>query len=242
MLEFESDMNARAVERQSLEEDLHYAIERRELVLHYQPKLDLGTSAIIGAEALIRWQHPQRGLVYPGQFIPIAEDCGLIVSIGRWVLGEACRQMRAWQLAGLPPLRVATNISAVALRVPDFVSSVRAVLEEANLHPHVLELEVTETGLLEDSRVTKQSRSFAGVLGELKELGVTLALDDFGTGFSSLSHLKNFPIDTLKIDQSFVRDLASSEGSTRHRHWPHRVGKMSADASCGRRRGNAGAT
>ena len=208
---FESEMNARAIERQSLEEDLRYAIERRELALHYQPKLNLATGAIIGAEALIRWRHPRRGLVPPGQFIPIAEDCGLIVPIGRWVLREACRQMRAWQLAGLAPLCVAINISAVELRAPDFVSSVRTMLTETGLEPRYLELELTETGLMEDSRLIKESRSFADVLKELKEIGVLLALDDFGTGYSSLSHLKRFPIDTLKIDRSFVRDLTTDE-------------------------------
>ena len=210
---FESEMNAHAIERQSLEEDLHYAIERQELVLHYQPKLNLATGAIIGAEALLRWHHPQRGLVPPGQFIPIAEDCGLIVPVGRWVLREACRQMRAWQLAGLAPLCVAINISAMELRAPDFVSNVRALLTETGLEPRYLELELTETGLMEDSRLTKESPSFADVLKEVKEIGVLLALDDFGTGYSSLSHLKSFPIDALKIDQSFVRDLTSNEDS-----------------------------
>ena len=206
-------MNAHAIERQSLEEDLHYAIERQELVLHYQPKVNLATGAIIGAEALIRWRHPQRGLVPPGQFIPIAEDCGLIVPIGQWVLREACRQMRAWQLAGLAPLCVAINISAMELRAPDFVSNVRTILTETGLEPRYLELELTETGLMEDSRLKKESPSFADVLKEVKEIGVLLALDDFGTGYSSLSHLKSFPIDALKIDQSFVRDLTSNEDS-----------------------------
>ena len=197
---FKSEMNARAIERQSLEDGLRYAIERQELVLYYQPKLDLATGGIIGAEALIRWRHPRRGLVPPGQFIAIAEDCGLIVPIGRWVLREACRQARAWQIAKLP-LCVAINISAVELRAPGFVSGVRAILKETGLEPRYLELELTETVLIEDSR------SVADVLNELKDIGVLLALDDFGTGYSSLSHLKRFPIDALKIDQSFVRDL-----------------------------------
>jgi len=211
---FESEMNARAIERQSLQEDLHYAIERQELALHYQPKLDLATGEIIGAEALIRWRHPERGLVPPAQFIPIAEDCGLIVPVGRWVLREACRQMRAWQLAGMAPPCVAVNISAVELRSPDFASSVRTMLAEAGLDPRYLELELTETGLMEDSRLINESRSVADVLKELKEIGVLLTLDDFGTGYSNLSHLKCFPIDTLKIDQSFVRDLTSDENCT----------------------------
>jgi diguanylate cyclase (GGDEF)-like protein/PAS domain S-box-containing protein len=202
---FKPAMNARAVERQSLEDSLRYAIERRELVLHYQPKVDLKSGGIIGAEALIRWRHPQRGLVPPGQFVTIAEDCGLIVPIGRWVLREACRQARAWQTAGLPPLCVAINISPVELRAPGFVAGVRTILKETGLEPRYLELELTETVLIEDSR------SVADVLEELKDIGVLLALDDFGTGYSSLSHLKRFPIDTLKIDQSFVRDLTVDE-------------------------------
>ncbi len=202
---FKPEMNARAIERQSLEDSLHYAIERQELVLHYQPKFNLATGGIIGAEALIRWRHPQRGLVPPGQFISIAEECGLIVPIGRWVLREACRQARAWQLAGLPPLCVAINVSAVELRAPGFVAGVRATLKETGLEARYLELELTETVLIEDSR------SVADVLKELKDIGVLLALDDFGTGYSNLSQLKRFPIDALKIDQSFVRDLAVDE-------------------------------
>ena len=202
---FKPEMNARAIERQSLEDSLRYAIERHELKLHYQAKVNLTTGRIIGAEALIRWRHPQRGLVLPGQFITIAEDCGLIVPIGRWVLLEACRQAHAWQTAGLPPLCVAINISAVELRAPGFVSGVRTILKEIGLEPRYLELELTETVLIEDSR------SVADVLNELKDIGVLLALDDFGTGYSSLSHLKRFPIDALKIDQSFVRDLTMDE-------------------------------
>jgi len=202
---FKSEMNAQAVERQWLEDSLRHAIERQELVLHYQPKINLATGGIIGVEALIRWHHPQRGLVPPGEFIAIAEQCGLIVPIGRWVLHEACRQARAWQAAGLPPMSIAINISSVELRAPGFVSGVRATLEETGLEPRCLELELTETALLEDSR------SVADVLRELKDIGVLLALDDFGTGYSSLSHLRRFPIDAVKIDQSFVRDLTTDE-------------------------------
>jgi len=174
---FKPAMNARAIERQSLEDSLRYALERQELVLHYQPKINLATGGIIGAEALIRWRHPQRGLVPPGQFVTIAEDCGLIVPIGRWVLREACRQARAWQTAGLPRLCVAINVSAMELRAPGFVAGVRAVLKETGLEPRYLELELTETVLIEDSR------SVADVLKELKSIGVLLALDDFGTGY-----------------------------------------------------------
>jgi diguanylate cyclase (GGDEF)-like protein/PAS domain S-box-containing protein len=200
---FKPDMNARAVERQSLESGLRHALERQEFMLHYQPKMDLETGTMMGVEALIRWRHPQRGLVPPVQFIPIAEECGFIVPIGRWVLREACRQARAWQDAGLAPLRIAVNISAVELRAKDFVSGVRAILDETGLDPSYLELELTETFLMQDSTST------AVVLVALKDMGVHLALDDFGTGFSSLSYLRRFPIDTLKIDHSFVRDVTT---------------------------------
>jgi diguanylate cyclase (GGDEF)-like protein len=200
---FKPDMNARAVERQSLENGLRHALERQEFMLQYQPKMHLETGTMMGVEALIRWRHPQRGLVPPAQFIPIAEECGFIVPIGRWVLREACRQVRAWQDAGLAHLRAAVNISAVELRAKDFVPGVRAILAETGLDPGDLELELTETFLMQDSSLT------AVVLVALKNMGVHLALDDFGTGFSSLSYLRRFPIDTLKIDHSFVRDVTT---------------------------------
>lgn len=200
---FKPELTVRAVERQWLEDGLRHAMERKEFVLHYQPKLNLATGAIIGVEALIRWRHPQRGLMPPAQFIPIAEECGVIVRIGRWVLREACLQARAWQEAGLPPIRIAINISTAELRTRDFVEGVRAILAETGLAPRCLELELTETFLMEDAKST------AAVLQDLKDMGVQLALDDFGTGYSSLSHLRRLPIDTLKIDQSFVRDLTT---------------------------------
>jgi EAL domain-containing protein (putative c-di-GMP-specific phosphodiesterase class I) len=202
-------MNAREVERHSVENDLRHAMERREFVLHYQPKIELATGAIIGVEALVRWCHPQRGFVPPAQFIPIAEECGFIVPIGRWVLREACLQARAWQEGGLPAMRMAINTSAVELRSPDFVSDVRAILTETGLEPRYLELELTETFLMQDSTST------ADVLHALKDMGVYLALDDFGTGYSSLSYLKRFPIDTLKIDRSFVRDVTTDADDAR---------------------------
>jgi diguanylate cyclase (GGDEF)-like protein/PAS domain S-box-containing protein len=200
---FELDMTERAGERQSLENGLHHALERREFELYYQPKMNLATGAVIGVEALIRWRHPERGLVSPAQFIPIAEECGFIVPIGRWALREACRQGRAWQDAGLAPVRIAVNISAVELRARDFVAGVRTILTETGLDPRCLELELTETFLMQDSKST------VAVLQALKAMGLHLALDDFGTGYSSLSYLKRFPIDTLKIDQSFVRDVTT---------------------------------
>jgi diguanylate cyclase (GGDEF)-like protein len=200
---FKPEMNVRAVERQSLESGLRDAIERREFVLHYQPKMNLDTGAVIGIEALIRWHHPQRGLVPPVQFIPIAEECGFIVPIGQWVLREACHRARAWQDAGLRPMRIAVNVSAAELRAGEFVAGVNDILTETGLDPRYLELELTETFLMQDSKAT------VTVLKALKGMGVQLALDDFGTGYSSLSYLKRFPIDILKIDQSFVRDLTT---------------------------------
>jgi EAL domain-containing protein (putative c-di-GMP-specific phosphodiesterase class I) len=196
-------MNIHALDRQKLESDLRHALERREFVLHYQPKVSLRTGRTTGVEALIRWRHPIRRLIRPSRFISIAEESGLIVPIGKWVLREACRQAAAWQAAGLAPCSVAVNISPVELRAKDFVSGVRAALAETGLTARLLELEITETFLMQDALST------AEVLHELKDIGVQLALDDFGTGSSSLSYLKRFPIDALKIDQSFVRDLAT---------------------------------
>jgi diguanylate cyclase (GGDEF)-like protein/PAS domain S-box-containing protein len=200
---FKPELNLRALERQSLQGSLRQALQHQEFVLHYQPKLSLQTGAIRGVEALIRWRHPQTGLMPPAQFIPVAEESGLIVPIGRWVLREACRQARAWQDAGIAPLTVAVNISSVELRAKGFIAGLRASLTETGLDPDRLELELTETFLMQDSLAT------AAVLEAIRNLGVRLALDDFGTGFSCLSYLKRFPIDTLKIDRSFVRDLAT---------------------------------
>jgi len=200
---YRPEMNTRAVERRSVEEDLRLALLRNEFVLHYQPRINLTTGAITGVEALIRWHHPQRGLLLPAQFIPIAEESGLIVSIGRWVLREACRQARVWQYEDLPSIRVAVNVSMVELREKDYPEAVAAVLSETGVEPGNLELELTETFLVQDSKLT------AEVLRSLKSIGVMIALDDFGTGYSSLSHLKDFSIDTLKIDRSFVHDLTT---------------------------------
>jgi EAL domain-containing protein (putative c-di-GMP-specific phosphodiesterase class I) len=200
---FKSDMNTHAIERQSVEGCLRHAIERRELLLHYQPKLNLASAEIVGPEALIRWHQRSRGLVSPKQFISIAEDCGLIVPIGRRVLREACQPARAWQIAGMRSLCISVNISPVELRDPGFVAGVREILTETGLVPRYLELELTEGVLIDDSR------SVTAVLRELKDIGVLLTLDDFGSGYSNLTHSKRFPIDVLKIDQSFVSDLAA---------------------------------
>ena len=199
---FEQSMNVRAVERQFIEGGLRRALELQEFVLHYQPKINLQSGAIVGVEALIRWQHPQRGLLSPVQFVPIAEECGLILPIGRWVLREACRQARAWQDAGLPPIAVAINASAPEFRAEDFLDNLRATLEASRLEPRYLELELTESVLMRDAEAT------GSVLHALSDLGIKLAVDDFGTGYSSLSYLRQFPIDTLKIDQSFVSRMA----------------------------------
>jgi diguanylate cyclase (GGDEF)-like protein/PAS domain S-box-containing protein len=203
---FKPDMNEHALERQSLESGLRHALEQGEFELYYQPKMDLETETITGAEALIRWRQPGQALVLPEKFIPIAEQCGYIVPIGRWVLREACRQTRRWLDAKLAPLPVAINISAVELRSKGFVPGVRAVLLETGLDPRYLEFELTETALMQDPTST------IAVLYSLKEMGVRLTLDDFGTGYSSLSYLKRFPIDALKIDKSFVRGLCTNTG------------------------------
>jgi diguanylate cyclase (GGDEF)-like protein/PAS domain S-box-containing protein len=200
---FRQEMNDRVVERHSLEADLRRAVTGREFVLHYQPKVNLETGAITGAEALIRWLHPQRGLLFPGQFVPVAEESGLIVPIGRWVLREACRQLRSWLDAGIRPVPVAINISAVEFRNKDFLEGVRDILKQTRLESGYLEIELTESVLMQDGDSTTT------VLQALKALGLQLAIDDFGTGYSSLSYLKRFPIDALKIDQSFVRDITT---------------------------------
>jgi diguanylate cyclase (GGDEF)-like protein/PAS domain S-box-containing protein len=205
---FKPAMNVRAVERQSIEEALRTALERKELALHYQPKINLRTGAITGAEALIRWTHPTRGPVSPGQFIPVAEDCGLILPIGNWVLREACRQARAWLEVGLPLASIAVNISAMEFRHENFLEGIFAALEDTRLEPKFLELELTESVLM------KRAESAASVLQTLRASGVQLAIDDFGTGFSSLSYLRRFPIDALKIDQSFVRQISTAPDET----------------------------
>jgi diguanylate cyclase (GGDEF)-like protein/PAS domain S-box-containing protein len=205
---FKPAMNVRAVERQFIEEGLRRALERRELELHYQPKIDLRTGAITGAEGLIRWTHPTRGPLSPAQFIPVAEDCGLILPIGNWVLREACRQTRAWLDAGLPRISVAVNISAVELRNERFVEGVLGILDDTGLDATCLELELTEGVLM------RQVESTELILRRLRGSGVKLAIDDFGTGYSSLSYLRKFSIDTLKIDQSFVRQIAAGPEET----------------------------
>jgi diguanylate cyclase (GGDEF)-like protein/PAS domain S-box-containing protein len=205
---FKPAMNVRAVERQSIEGSLRRALERQEFAVHYQPKINLRTGEISGAEALIRWTHPTRGLVSPAQFIPVAEDCGLILPIGNWVLREACKQARTWADAGLRLGTMAVNISAMEFRNENFLEGVFAILKDTDLDPTSLELELTESVLM------KRPESTSSVLQALRAKGVQVAVDDFGTGYSSLSYLQKFSIDALKIDQSFVRRITTAPDET----------------------------
>jgi len=206
---FRADMQARFLERQILEGSLRFALSRNEFTLHYQPKIDLKTGEISGVEALLRWRHPTRGMIPPAQFVPIAEESGLIVPIGQWVLVQACRQARAWKDAGLPPVRMAVNVSAAEFMAKDFLSGVRAALISTGVDPHNLELELTETVLMRDAE------SAVRILHALKAIGVQLAVDDFGIGYSSFSYLQRFPLDALKIDRTFINEIsAAGESAT----------------------------
>lgn len=196
---FTPELDAQARGRLVLENALRHAVERGELFLEYQPQVDLARRTVVGVEALVRWRHPEMGTIPPGSFIPLAENSGLIEPIGAWVLNEACRQLQAWDSAGLPPLRMAVNVSARQFRDSGLREQIVAALARNHLAPERLELELTESMLMRDTAAA------ARMLERLKALRVGLAIDDFGTGFSSLSYLAEFPIDTLKIDQSFVR-------------------------------------
>ena len=199
---FKHAMNVRAVKRQSMEEELRRALERQEFELHYQPKVDIKRGVITGAEALIRWAHPTRGRIPPADFIPIAEDCALIVPIGRWVLRQACGQARAWLDAGLPATPMAINVSAMEFQDEGFLQGVLDIVRESGWDPRLLELELTESVLM------KQVEATIVQLQALRDSGARVALDDFGTGYSSLSYLRRFPIDALKIDRSFIQHIA----------------------------------
>jgi len=194
-------MNSTALEKLAMESQLRKALERDELILHYQPKIRAMTGEVIGLEALIRWQHPELGMVPPGSFIKLAEDTGLIIPIGEWVLQEAARQNAAWQREGLRRLHVGVNIASLHFRQGRLTDSVAAALQGSGLDPAYLELEVTESMLMHSVDATLNT------LFKLKEMGVRLAIDDFGTGYSSLAYLKRFPLESLKIDRSFVKDL-----------------------------------
>jgi EAL domain-containing protein (putative c-di-GMP-specific phosphodiesterase class I) len=203
---FDPSMNVAAMERLALETDLHHAIGPgacAEFRVFYQPLVELSTGRVAGLEALVRWEHPRRGLLAPGAFVALAEETGLIVPLGRWVLCEACRQARTWQeLAGNHRLLINVNLSARQFQDPDLASSVAHILAETGLEPGCLELEITESVLMGDAESSRRA------LAELQALGVRLAIDDFGTGYSSLAYLKRLPVDTLKIDRTFVAGLA----------------------------------
>lgn len=200
-------LNESVARRLALESDLRRALGNGEFFVCYQPQMDLATRRIVGMEALIRWRHPQRGLISPAQFIPLAEETGLIVPIGAWVLRTACAQAKAWQDEGLPAVRLSVNLSARQFIQRDLVASVRQALEETGLSAAYLELELTESLIMHNAEL------FISTLRELREIGIELAVDDFGTGYSSLSYLQRFPINRLKIDQSFVRDIVGSADS-----------------------------
>lgn len=200
---YTSEMNQHAMETMEVESALRLALEREEFCLHYQPKVSLASGRIIGCEALVRWLHPLRGMVSPADFVPLAEETGLIVPLGTWVLKEACRQVKAWQVNGLPATGVAVNLSARQLRKRDLPQLVEGILREADLDPRFLELELTESMVMNDPAGAERT------MQTLKELGVGLSLDDFGTGYSSLNYLRRFPVDSLKIDRSFIRNVAT---------------------------------
>ena len=201
------ELNDKVTQRLELDNDLRRALENGEFFLCYQPQIDLLTNRIVGMEALIRWNHPQRGLISPAEFIPIAEEVGLIVPIGSWVLRTACAQAKAWQDAGLPQIKLSVNLSARQFIQPDLAASIRLILAETGFPAKNLELELTESLIMHNAEL------FIATLRHIKDIGIELAIDDFGTGFSSLSYLKRFPIDRLKIDQSFVRDIATDTDS-----------------------------
>jgi diguanylate cyclase (GGDEF)-like protein/PAS domain S-box-containing protein len=205
---FSQEMNSRAMERQMIESHLHRALAQEEFELHFQPKVDLQTGMIIGGEALIRWRHPDWGLTYPMRFIHVAEECGLIVPMGRWVLRETCLQIGRWRAAGVACGTVSMNVSSVELRHRDFLDGVNQIVRDTALARGTLQMEITESVLVRDNHCT------AGVLEEIRSMGIEVAVDDFGTGFSNLSYLSQFPIDALKIDQSFLQKVGEREQSS----------------------------
>jgi len=195
------EMGEASSRRLVLETSLRRAVERGELLVQYQPIVDVRTGNFTGAEALVRWNHPQFGLLAPDKFIPLADEIGLIIEIGEWVLHQACMQTKSWHDMGFYPLSISVNVSAVQLGQPQLLNQVAGVLTKTGLDPACLELEITESVLMQDAEAT------ISMLRALKEMGIKISVDDFGTGFSSLSYLKRFPIDILKIDKSFTRDI-----------------------------------
>jgi predicted signal transduction protein with EAL and GGDEF domain len=207
---FDNAMRASAVDRLDIENALRRALDRRELRVFYQPMINLSSGRITGVEALLRWEHPERGLLLPGDFITVAEETGLIVPIGSWVLDHACRQVQRWQasIPDLSPLVLAVNLSGRQLGHPRLVEDVARVLRDTGIEPNNVELEITESVLMDDVEMSEET------LGRLKTLGVKLVVDDFGTGYSSLSYLRRFPVDVLKVDQSFVDGLGHDTGDS----------------------------
>jgi len=206
---FDQSMHERMMHLLKLETDLRRAVEREEFRLHYQPIMSLKNTQLTGFEALVRWQHPERGLVMPNEFIPMAEDTGLIAPIGHWVLHEACRQVKAWQDqfgCGLS-LSVNVNLSGKQFSQADLIEQISSVLEQTGLEAHHLKLEITETAVME------KAEAATAMLGQLRDIGVKLHIDDFGTGYSSLSYLHRFPVDVLKIDRSFVSRMGLGDGN-----------------------------
>ena len=192
-------MDSELRQRKALEQDLHHALSRGELELYYQPQINLTTRSMVGVEALLRWHHPKHGLILPDRFVPLAEDTGLILPIGAWVLERACEQAREWQRAGLPQLRISVNLSPVQFRDPDLARLVRDALERSELAPERLELEITERTLMEDTEST------LAILRELKDLGVKISIDDFGVGHASLGYLRRFAFDALRKGGKLVQ-------------------------------------
>jgi EAL domain-containing protein (putative c-di-GMP-specific phosphodiesterase class I) len=200
---FDEQMNNQAHEHLLLQNRLHQALYRGEFHLCYQPQVEIGSDRVIGVEALLRWRNPELGEIVPARFIPVAEDCGMIVPIGAWVMEEACRQAQSWRQTGWPDLTISVNLSALQFRRAGLIETVAGALERSGLPPHLLELELTESILLQDVENNLET------VRQLKALGVRLSIDDFGTGYSSLSYLKRFAVDRLKIDRSFVRDIST---------------------------------
>jgi diguanylate cyclase (GGDEF)-like protein len=198
---YEESMNAMLMKRLELEGDLRHAIHGDELLLHYQPRIDAHTRRISSMEALVRWERPGKGLVSPGEFIPVAEDTGLIVPLGEWVLEHACRQNKEWQDAGLPPISISVNISGKQFQEDNFLKNISNIIEDSSLDPKWIELEITENVLMHHAQIT------AEILHEIKEMGVRLSMDDFGTGYSSFNYLKSFPLDIIKIDKTFIDEI-----------------------------------
>jgi EAL domain-containing protein (putative c-di-GMP-specific phosphodiesterase class I) len=204
---FAGEMNSRARHRIETENNIRHALEQNEFLLYYQPKIDTKDEAIIGAEALIRWNNPARGLVPPGEFIPIAEESGLILQVGAWVLRHACKQCKDWLNEGLKPIRISINVASHQLRSGDFADQVVAILAETGLPANLLELEITESNMMDNSVACMK------VLRTFRDMGIHISIDDFGTGYSCLSYLSRFPITTLKIDRAFVNNLQDSNNA-----------------------------